>query len=722
MIQESQSSMRLSIFVFVLIGLVAACVPAVPTVPPEINVAVTLVENQDALDTAVGQALTATADRGIYATETALADAGITVTPSPTSTVTPTPVPPTETPVRSPTPTVPPTETTVPTATALPSNTPNPNVMLSAGQVRVIHAWKSGTAGPVDVFIDDLPVMVGLEVGQATGYQQVLESSVRVRLEAQNPLPGAVGSVINELVNVPQGHVISLVVTDPGTGPSLTVIDEDTSPLSSGQTRLTFVQADPELLRVNLFDDVREITLLHDFEAGQIGGPFDLPAGNLALALADAELTDQVLSRMGTIRLDSHVNQLVVFVPADDITAFEPEMLVFSTGTQINPVDRPVRLINAAQAAGPIDIDIGGNPLVVGLAVGDATVPLPMPRQGANFTVRNSDGLELYAGLVELEDATDNQAEWLVLVSDAAESSESQVDMTVFERTARASSALANVRLIHGLTGATNTLDLEMRASAAEEIENPIGVPVALQADSDWAEAISNVSFGEASLYALRSPNVFDARVTLSGTGAVQATIQDIGLLAGGTYDFVAVPGSRIGVTQILVLEPSPQVAILAMRRDDPQLIDDRVNATLTAVAPAITETVAQAFTPTATISPVPTNTPRPSNTPRVKPIAIEVNPAPPNTVVNSFIVSGEGFTPRVRYTVSLDNGPDLVSGRVNNDGTLSSTVAVPRSLAPGAHSVRVCADCRVGGVQEAVFAVILAPDPNSTPTDTPGL
>lgn len=703
--------MRLRIILSVFIGLAAACMPTVPTVPPEVSVVVTVVDDQGALNSAVQQALTATADRGIYATETALAQAGITLTPSPTNTSTPSPVPPSPTPIQTPTVTLTPTNTIEPSATALASNTPNPNVEPVNGVVRVIDAWKSKEAGPVDVFIDELPVTIGLNLGEATGYQQVLETNVRVRIDPAG---------INQLVSVPQGHTISVVLADLGDGPTLISVDEDSSSLPSGKARVTFLQADSNLLRVNIFEETRKITLLHDFEAGDIGGPFDLSAGNLRLSLADAEMTDQILSQLGAIQLDSHIDHLVIFVPGEQDTAFAPDMLVFRTGTQINPSDRAVRLINAAQAAGPIDVEVDGNLLVTGLAVGDATVPLPMSRQGATLTVQDRNGEALFQGPVGPQATSDDLAEWLLLIADAPQAG--KVNVTVIERKPRASSALANVRLIHGLSGATNTLDLEMRASNAQQINNPIGVPAALQADSEWSKVISDVSFGVASAYALRSPNVFDARVVLSSTGAVQATIQNIGLLAGGTYDFVAVPGPQAGVTRILVLEPSPQVSILAMQRDDPQLVEDRVNATLTAVAPAVTKTVVQARTPTPTISPVPTNTPRPTSTPRLKPPSLLVDPAPPDTVVDSFILTGEGFTPRVRYTVSLDNDPELLSGRVGADGTISITVQVTPGLAAGAHVVHVCADCRAGGAQQAVFAVFLVPDPNITSTATPGL
>jgi hypothetical protein len=116
----------------------------------------------------------------------------------------------------------------------------------------------------------------------------------------------------------------------------------------------------------------------------------------------------------------------------------------------------------------------------------------------------------------------------------------------------------------------------------------------------------------------------------------------------------------------------------------------------------------------------VPTNTPRPSNTPPVKPASIQVNPAPPNTVRTSFIVTGEGLDSGSRYTVNIDESPDLSSGQVSQDGTIAVAVDVPPGLQPGPHTVRVCVDCRSNGAQQEAFAVFVVANPNVSPTPTP--
>ena len=720
--------MRRSIaFGLILLMLVAACIPDVPNAPPQVEVAITVVDDQAALDDAVAQALTATQDTGIYATETAYAEAGITLTPTtaPSATLTPSPVP-TDTPTVSPTP----SETVVPTNTPLPSNTPNPLVEDVPGQIRIIHAWRSSNASAVDVFLDDVTVSTSLDEGDATSYHLIQEDNVRVTLKLPAG-PTADFPILDQLVPVQRGSSISFVITEMDGEVTGLVVHEDLAPMATGKARVAVLQANQDLLRVDLVDDLNGLTIVTNLAPGELAGPFDVDTGTLELALLDTELPDAALSFTDSIQLDSHVNYLVVFVPQEEGSNFSSDMLVFESATKLNNTDIPVRFVNAAPNSGPISIMVNNQPLVTRLEVGEATIPLPLAMQGVSLDVSGQTEGSVLSATLGPWSAGQNQSERIFIISDLSDStattqtdgtSQNTMQLTEIERPQRVSTALANLRLIHALTGATNTLDLEIRASNPTVIENPIGVPETGELGTDWSKVVRGISFGEASEYVTRAPNRFDARITLSSSGAVQSSLLGVEFLPGAVYDLLVVPGQRTGVTQIVVLEPDPQVSILAMRRDDPQLVEDRVVATLTASAPEATQFVQQVNTPTATISPVPTNTPRPTNTPPVKPPSIQVNPAPPNTVTTSFAVHGESFSPNTRYVVSLDNGPSLLSGRVADDGTIAVTVQVPANMSAGPHVVRVCVDCRTNGAQEEAVAVFIVADPNVSPTPTPEL
>jgi hypothetical protein len=291
--------------------------------------------------------------------------------------------------------------------------------------------------------------------------------------------------------------------------------------------------------------------------------------------------------------------------------------------------------------------------------------------------------------------------------------------MHFFDRLPRSSSVLANMRLIHGLTGATQTLDLDIRATNPQAIDNPIGVPPVTESDLAWSPIAQTIGFGQTSPYVTRAANIFDLQVVLSSTGGVQATLSRLALLPGGVYDILAVPGPGVGVTRLLVVQPDPQISLLGARQGDPEVVSAIVNATLTAAAPNVTATQLVANSPTPTVSPVPTNTPRPSNTPRVKTPTLTVNPAPPNAAYGSFILNAENFRPNSTYTINLDSSPVLLSGRTSAEGTAAVVVEIPFDLAPGPHVARICVECESGGANEEALAVFVAAAPRTTPTAT---
>ena len=96
----------------VILALLTACDTTIPT-PPPISINITAVDNQQALNQAVAEALAGTDQANTHLTETVIANNGMTLTPSSTPTLTPTP-------------TVTPTRQVTATPTALPSETLTP--------------------------------------------------------------------------------------------------------------------------------------------------------------------------------------------------------------------------------------------------------------------------------------------------------------------------------------------------------------------------------------------------------------------------------------------------------------------------------------------------------------------------------------------------------------------------------------------------------------------
>ncbi|MBZ0299830.1 MAG: DUF4397 domain-containing protein [Anaerolineae bacterium] len=729
-----QTSVVLCLLVVLLM---TACLPnSVPTAMPQVDVVVTVVNSED-LGDAVAAALTGTASSDVAATETALAVAGITRTPSPTPTDVPTA---TDPPYVAPTNTATPTATWTPSVTPYPSNTPNSTVEPVSGQIRVINAWRSNSSSPVDVFIDETMVALGLDVGGASPYLSVDGSKVvRVVLippagretdpltnrEILIPKP----PVVDQLVEVPQGSSITVALVGFDVNPKALIIPEDTSPLASGTSRVAIVHANSNLFRVDVVESLQQVTVVHDLGVGESAGPFDVPSGLWSLQLVDTNVPSQVVAAADPIYLDTNLNYLIVMVRGTNFgrSDFDTDMLVFPGTTRLTPGDVPVRFVNASPNAGPLSITVQGISLVSNLKVGEATLPLPVSRQGGEMLVFGADGMRVLKGNFPEALGGSANAERIIFISDLPEEQINReqedpnfVDMTVINREPPPSSALANIRLIHGLTGANQTLDLEIRATDPGQITNPIGIPLAAEADLTWSRVARSVGIGQASPYITRAARVFDVRVVLSSTGAVQASLERLTMLPGGAYDVVIVPGSQVGAARLLVLSPDPQVSLIGTRRGDPQVVEQIVDATLTAVAPQSTLTVAGPRTPTATISPVPTNTPRPSNTPQVQPPAVRVDPAPPNAAMRAVVVFGEHFKPNVRYTINLDQGPTIVSDRTSEEGMIAQTIDLPAGIVPGPHTVRICVDCQVNGAQQEALAAFIVADPATTPTATP--
>ncbi|MBZ0294751.1 MAG: DUF4397 domain-containing protein [Anaerolineae bacterium] len=708
-----------------MVTVVAACDSTVAS-PPQITVVVTLVPAEEALDDAVAGALTATAQQQIYATETALANQGVTLTPTATPTVTRTPLPPTATEYLSPTPTDTPTSTVSPTFAPLPSNTPDAEATRGNGRVRFLHAWRSSARvdSGVDVFIDDLPVARDVTFGQATNYQSVSASTVRVSIKppVSEDQPATL-PLASQTIDVPPGTSISVVIVELDEGPSLIPLAEDPSPLPSNQSRLNILQANSLLLRSNVIVPDADYTLVQEMSLGDTPGPYDLDSGQLPIWLYDSENPTQILTIIESIRLESRVNYLLVFVPpADDLDI--TDYLLFPGSVNHTEADVGMRLVNIAIDAGPLAVYVDGELLASRLAVGETTVSLPLSQQGANVRLENSSGDVVFDESLGPWPGAENDLDKIVLLSDAESTIDYPVHVVplVIPEQPRVSLSRANVRLIHGLAGVTRTLDLEIRSTNPTVITNDFGVPQSQQADSSWSPVAQNVGFGTASDYAVRAPNVFDVRLILSGSTTAQASMNGLQLIPGGVYHFVALPaGEEQGVAKLLLLEPEVQISALGMVEADPALVQEQVEIALTASAPAVTTTPTSVNTSTPTISPVPTNTPAPSNTPMLAEPQIQVNPAPPNAVTGSFVLLAANFAPGTRYTIRLDERPENISGRVNDDGTVVRIVDLPIDLEPGAHTVRFCADCRLGGAQQESFAVIRVADPAQTATPTPG-
>jgi len=555
----------------------------------------------------------------------------------------------------------------------------------------------------------------------------VTPGAVRISLRAVDQVinnPKADAPIVTTIVDVTPGGIVSVIALDLGAGLNLFPVREDASPLAVGQSRLTIIQANPGLPAVNVDILDKGLRLASNLNVGNIIGPFEIAGGNYTVDLNDAKAT--TISTITSLSLDltGQVSNFLILLPPAVIgssTITTSDQWTGLTGRVKN--DLGVRFINALTNIGSVQIAIGqsvfGQAVIDNLAISQVSPSLPVPLLGSRFdiTSEGESAARIDSGELGPYTAdTDITADKIVLLlPDEKTTSRNTFIPVTFSQNAPRSAINASLRFIHGLPGAV-PLNLQIRplraptTDANGQIQEPPG----------WA-TVGQAEYGTASNYFTRNPEVYAIRIVQSGSQTVLADLPPQQFLAGGIYDFVVVPGSQTGSAKLLMVEPSIQVTQLVQGSNNPTAVYEAVSGTLTAMAPQqVAVTVTQTFTPTPSRTPVPTNTPRPTNTAEFRQPLLVVNPAPPDTTIGTISLVGENFQPKLQYAITLDEGSiPILTGQVNDDGTLLESIPLPENLSPGIHSLRVCADCRPRGVQQAAYAQFIVADPRITPTAT---
>ncbi len=704
------------LLVFVL--LLAACDSQLPT-PPPIVINITAVENSTALAQAIDEALVATEQANAHLTETVIANNGMTLTPSSTPTITPTPTISPTRPITA-TPTLTPSTTFTPTYNPILTNTPAAVTNPSFGWIRFLNSWVNPNGQtsktPVDVFINEERVARSVAYGEHTNYYQVAPGAVRITLGAVDAQSST--SIATTVVNVAAGGVVSVLALDLGEGMELYPVPEDVSPLAVGASRLTIVQANPGLQAVNIDAPNKRLRLASNLKIGDIIGPLEVPAGELTIDLNRVSAIN--VNTIASLPFDltgqvSHI--LILLPPASQATGLVTTALLQTGLTGRIKSDIGIRIVNALPNIGNLQL-IVGQTVVNNLAVGNISPSIPIPVLGTSLILvaqsenTNNIGSNLLGPYTKETEATSDK---ILLLLPSAPQADTPYTPVTFAQNAPRSAINANIRLIHGFPGAV-PLNLQIKPI------RPAGVDANGQPQEapGWA-SIGQAEYATASAYFSRSPEVYAVRVVQAGSQTVLAELPPQQFLAGGVYDFVVTPGVQTGSAQLLMVEPTVQITQLVQGSGNPTAVYEAVSGTLTALAPVqVAVTITQTFTPTPSRTPIPTNTPRPTNTPEYRLPLLLVNPAPPQTTLNTINLVGENFQPKLQYAITLDssNAPILI-GQINDDGTLLASISLPENLSIGIHSLRVCVDCRARGLQQAAYAQFIIADPRVTPTAT---
>ncbi len=707
---------RWSLLLLALLVVVAAltgCDTEIPT-PPAITVVITAVDNTDALAQGVAEALTSTAQVNIGLTETVLAQGGVTLTPSNTPTITPTS---TVTPTRffTATPTPIPSATLTPTFALLPTNGAAVEVAADApGWIRFAHAWRnvgSVETQPLDVYLNDQRVAMGVDYGNATTYFRVQPGAVQLSVR-----PSQIGQDENasmpplnsKAITVAPGALVSVVIANFGPGAELVPVVEDSSPVGGGTARLLVMQANPALPQVDLFLPSIQRAVGFNVIPRDLNGAFNITTGSYALDVYDVSAAQpQYLFSTQPFSLVNRLNYLLVITSPQGLEF--GSSILFAGATRFLDTEVGVHFINIAANAGALNVFYNTTDLQLSeFPVGGLTDSMPLPKNGIRLLVNNTQNRQVFQGLLGPLQPAEADSDQIVLFVDEGE----QVVMKTFAQNPPPSVINASVRLIHALPG-TRPLTLEIRPA-----EDPATTRRA--ADEGWVN-VGQAEFTNASGYAGRTPGVYEARVLLSGTGSVIDQLPAFQMSAGGTYDFVMMPGVAEGAVKLAIIQPSAQnISDSSNTQEQATAVFEAVAATLTAQSPIVEASATPPPSPTATRTPPPTNTPRPTNTPDFAAPAMQVDPAPPNTASTTLDIFGQHYAPKTPFTISLDdNASALLTGTVKDDGSISETLELPEGLSAGPHVIRICADCRSRGAQQETFAVFLVAPANLTATPT---
>lgn len=679
--------MRRPLAVVLTLAFLAACEAEVPP-PPPVTVVVSSVDYQSALADGIALALTATAQEPAPATETQLARLGVSLTPSLTPSHTPTPLPPTPTPQVTPSRPPPPSITPSPTFAPLAMNVID-NWLRNdaAGRLRVLNAWADSA---VDVYLNDVRITRSLHFSGATAYHQLESEAVRVTITTSE-------LTIGQVVAVPAGGSVSVLVADFGSGVTLRPVYEDVSTPPLGASRLTVVQANPDFLGSDVLLPEVQRALAFDLDVNEQAGPFDLPSRDYRLEFYDTDAPEALLTSLNALHLDGQVNYLLVMLPPQRSSTAPTDFVLFEGSAPRENGAGGVRFVNAATQ--PLSVQWGGQMQLESLDVGSLSVPLPLPPSGTKLTI--TDDQQHVIAEQDISPTEDDQL--LVIHTDETNSG---VEIAAFSQSAPPSTLNSHLRLINALPDIP-ALNLEFKVTDAALAATP--------ADEDWEVLLDGIRYGAASSYTGLGTDLYDVRVTLAGTDTVIADMPEVQLLAGSIYDFVVVPGSESGSARLLLAQPDVQTGLALGQLDS--LVVEQVQATLTALAPEVVSVQSDTPTPTPTITAVFTNTPHPTNTPSVRLPSLLIDPMPPQVAVGSFVLLGLDFAPHEDYVVSLvPSRRVLLRGVTDENGTLIADIILPANMPDGLYVIRVCVGCTTTGAQQEAFAAISAIFPTPSP------
>ncbi|MBZ0291908.1 MAG: DUF4397 domain-containing protein [Anaerolineae bacterium] len=258
---------------------------------------------------------------------------------------------PTLIPTASPEPTEPPTATPLPTPSPLPSVTELTRASDPSQQayVRVIHA--APDVPTIDIYIERLAVGANMDFGATTEPTGIVAGDYFLRVLPRGARPDSGEELLETEITLAPGDHTMLIFTGTLDALEMTAYPESNAPLDRGQSRVNFINA---IAGSSDFTVTANTTL--NLPAGERSAPLLIAAGDTALTFQSVATQPFEYP----ISLQERTDYTLILAGSAD----NPTIIQIQTSV---PGIASLRVINAAEALGEIDVYIDGQPLATQL-------------------------------------------------------------------------------------------------------------------------------------------------------------------------------------------------------------------------------------------------------------------------------------------------------------------------------------------------------------------
>jgi len=400
--------------------------------------------------------------------------------------------------------------------------------VLDRAQLRVVHAVPD--APEVDVQGGTQTLVQRLDYGQAANVADVPAGAVTLRVNAR--LPGGTTSTVIGPTDLTLAGNTQYTVLAVGRVASIEplVLQEPTSPITEGRTRLRVVHAAPSAPAVDVFLTAPDASIATGQPAGSLGfkqslGPLEVSAGTYRVRLTPAGNRGTVVYDSGSISLVPGRNLLITAIENTGPGASPVKLLVYDGAVTALAYDvatpAALRVVHASANAPAVDVvanDGFAAPLVQDLTFPRFTGYLNVPPATYNVkvTAANTTTAVINANL-----ALQPAVRYTVLAVNRLAS----IEPLVASDDARRVVTAAKLRVIHGSSIAGN-VDVYVTAPGAS-----IATATA---------ALTNVPFKANSGFLQLAPGTYDVTVTPTGTRVAAIGPATITIAGGGIYTAVA--------------------------------------------------------------------------------------------------------------------------------------------------------------------------------------